>query len=45
MRNWNPAGRYYDSASEWGQNLSDSFQIEKDQCFGMIAKMVIDNVV
>ncbi|WP_162996423.1 hypothetical protein [Mucilaginibacter celer] len=40
--NWIPGGRYFDTASEWGEILSNSFQVEKEKCFEMITKMVID---
>ncbi len=42
---WNPNKRYEEETLEWVEGMSDSFQIEKEKCFSMIAKMKIDGVI
>lgn len=45
ISNWTPHNRYTDNSSAWNESLSINIQNEKEKCFDMLTKMMVDGII
>lgn len=45
IQSWNPFNRYEGNPSQWNEIMSQNFNLEKEKCFDIITKMIVDNII